>query len=316
MRSMKNMALLAALTAHGWVGATEVIRDCTHCPALVIIPAGQYVMGAPEAQSRDRSFGWGGPELDVTIGAAFGMGVSAVTRREWAAFIEATGYEMKPCVSIWQHLVGADARPSWQNPLFPDGSVQTDDHPVVCVGWPDAKAYVDWLSMHNDGRREYFLPSEAQWEYAARAGSAGPRPWPIGEACTHANVGDRRYHEGTGRAEFIDCDDGHSFSSPVDAFAPNAFGLRDALGNVWEWTADCWHPDHTRNPADGAPVTAALGGDCARRSMRGAGFPSGEWYVRFTSRGGDPVETRYPVIGFRVAASLTEAERAGARRPR
>ena len=316
MRNLTSVMIVSGLLAHGWADGAELTRDCEHCPALVVIPAGDYVMGAPEAESRDRSFGWGGPELAVNIASAFAMGVSAVTRREWAAFIDATGHQMKPCVSIWQHLVGADATPTWRDPLFPDGSVQTDDHPVVCVGWHDANAYVEWLSTQNGGAREYHLPSEAQWEYAARAGSTGPRPWSLEEACEHANVGDRRYHEGTGRAEFIDCDDGHSFSSPVDTFAPNAFGLRDVLGNVWEWTADCWHPDLSLNPADGAPVTAALGGDCARRSMRGAGFPSGEWYVRFTSRGGDPVETRYPVIGFRVAAGLTEAERAGARQPR
>ena len=316
MKNRATMLLFAAIMANGFATAGELIQDCAYCPPLVVIPAGQYVMGAPESESRNRSFGWGGPEVDVSIKSTFAIGVSAVTRGEWAAFIEATGYEMKPCVSIWQHLVGADARPSWRNPLFPDGSAQGDDHPVVCVGWPDAAAYVEWLTTQANGVREYFLPSEAQWEYAARAGSTGARPWPLKAACAHANIGDRRYHEGTGRAEFIDCDDGYSFSSPVDAFPPNAFGLRDALGNVWEWTSDCWHPDHMLNPADGKPVTAASGGDCERRTMRGAGFPSGEWYVRFTSRGGDPVETRYPVIGFRVAASLTDAERAGARRSR
>jgi formylglycine-generating enzyme len=177
------------------------------------------------------------------------------------------------------------------------------------VSWDDAQAYVDWLNVKAAGVRRYFLPSEAQWEFAARAGAAGRVPWtgPLEAACKNANIGDRRYHEAVGRPVFIDCDDGYAFTSPAGAFPANPFGLHDMLGNAWEWTADCWIEDHSQNPRDGAPVAAGHGGDCSRRTMRGAGFPSGEWYLRFTSRGGDPAGTRYPVIGFRVAATAAPA---------
>lgn len=282
----------------------EVFRDCDHCPPMAVIPAGSFVMGAPESESRDRAFGWGGPPVEVAV-PAFAIGVAEVTRGQWAAFVAATGYEPAPCVSIWQALVGRDAKPSWRDPLFPGGAAQDDDHPVVCVSWHDAQAYVDWLNSQAGGRHRYFLPSEAQWEYAARAGVEGSRPWdgPDDAACRFVNAGDRRYHAAVSRPTYIDCDDGFAFTSPVEAFAANRFGLYGMLGNAWEWTADCWFEDHTRNPRDGSAVTAAVGGDCARRTMRGAGFPSGEWYLRFTSRGGDPAGTRYPVIGFRVAAA-------------
>lgn len=305
------MRSLLALAALGFAGIAlgETFRDCHECPPMVVVPAGSYVMGAPESESRDRTFGWGGPPVEVAV-PSFAIGVTEVTRGQWAAFVAATGYEPEPCVSIWQAIVGRDARPSWRDPIFPGGAPQQDDHPVVCVSWNDAQAYVAWLEEAAGGKRRYFLPSEAQWEYAARAGATGALPWdgPAEAACRHANVGDRRYHEAVGRPTFIDCDDGHAFTSPVDAFPANPFGLHGVLGNAWEWTADCWFEDHAKNPRDGSPVTAAHGGDCARRAMRGGGFPSAEWYLRLTSRGGDPAGTRYPVIGFRVAAAATPAD--------
>jgi formylglycine-generating enzyme required for sulfatase activity len=273
---------------------------------MVWIEAGRFAMGAPESESRERRFGWGGPPVAVTLRERFALGVTEVTRAEWAQFIAASGYVMPNCVSIWQALVGKDPPPTWQDPRFPGGFTPGDDHPVVCVSWSDANAYVDWLNRTAKARLEFFLPSEAQWEYAARAAARGLRPWrgAVEQACRYANVGDRRYRNAVGRPEAIDCDDGFAYTSPVRHFAANAWGLYGMLGNAWEWTADCWFADHTRNPRDGAALTAALGGDCARRTMRGAGFPSSDWYLRFTTRGGDPLETRFPVIGFRVAARL------------
>jgi formylglycine-generating enzyme required for sulfatase activity len=289
-------------------GAQGPFVPCDRCPELVEVPPGRYVMGAPESESEGRRFGWGGPPVEVHIAAPFAIGTTEVTRAQWREFVQATGHDATPCVSIWQALVGTSPQPDWQDPRFPGGAAQGDDHPVVCVNWHDAQAYVAWL---NRGSREYefFLPSEAQWEYAARAGATGRTPW-VGAstaACAVANVGDRRYRDAVGRKEFIDCDDGYAFTAPVKAYAPNAFGLYGVLGNAWEWTADCWHPDHSRNARDGSAVPPAPDGTCERRTMRGAGFPSADWYARFTTRGGDPPATRFPVIGFRVAARRREA---------
>jgi formylglycine-generating enzyme required for sulfatase activity len=196
--------------------------------------------------------------------------------------------------------------------VWPGGVPQGgDDHPVMCIGWTDAQAYIAWLNTKAKDRR-YRLPSEAEWEYAARAGSTGRRPWdpptgpaPIEEACRHANIGDLNYRRYIDDLPSVACDDGYPFTAPVGSFPANAFGLVDMLGNAYEWTADCWVPEHTQNPKDGRPATADEGGDCSKRTMKGGGLSSADWYLRVSTRGADPVpRTRLVVIGFRVAADL------------
>lgn len=305
---------------------------------MLRIPAGRFTMGAPEADSQNRRFGWGGPPIEVRIARAFAMSRTEITRGQFAAFVAATGYAPDGrCRSIWEKRLAPDARPSWRDPLWPDGSAITDQHPAVCIGFGDAQAYANWLTRQAGGRRVYGLPSEAQWEYAARAGSRTPRYWdaptvaalPAGTAraaatrdagaprnasaardtataiddvCRHANVGDRRYHALFPEFPTFDCDDGYAFTAPVGSFPANAFGLQDMLGNAWEWVADCVTPDLSRHPRDGRAADIAVpGADCTRRAMRGAGFPSADFYVRASTRGGDPVPaTRLVVIGFRV----------------
>lgn len=271
---------------------------------MVEIPAGEGVVGESEPAS-GRRFGWGGPETPVRIARPFAMAKHEVTRASFAAFVTDTKHDMTaPCTTVWQAIVGADAEPTWRNPLYPGGHTQADDHPVICVGWHDAQAYVAWLNEQVENKRTYYLPSELEWEYAARGGRRDLAPWGknFRESCRFANVGDRRYEAEVG-SETVDCDDGFAFTSPVGSFPPNPFGLNDMLGNVWEWTHDCWYPDHARATGTEAPLIR--GGDCTKRVMKGAGFSSEAFYLTAATRGADPVPgTRLVLLGFRVAATL------------
>ena len=160
--------------------------------------------------------------------------------------------------------------------------------PVVKVEWRDAKAYAAWLSGKTG--KEYRLPSEAEWEYAARAGTTQRFAWGDRPGRNRANC------EGCGSAW-----DGRQ-AAPVGSFLANPFGLHDMLGNVWEWTEDCWTPSHTGAPADGGARPAPA--QCSGRVLRGGSFdlpPSG---MRVTSRTTSDAEVGEIFIGFRVARSL------------
>jgi formylglycine-generating enzyme len=310
---------LSLTTGDAWSATSDSalarasFRDCPQCPTMVRVPAGRFTMGAPESESQNRRFGWGGPPIEVRIRRPFAMARTEITRGQFAAFVADTGYAPDGrCRSIWEKRLPEGARPDWRDPLWPDGSGTSDEHPVVCIGHTDAEAYAAWLTRKAEGRRRYGLPSEAQWEYAARAGTRTARYWdgvanPLGaagEVCRHANVGDRRYGALFPEFPTFDCDDGFAFTSPVGQFAPNRFGLYDLLGNVWEWVSDCVTADLSNHPRDGRAVDVAIpGADCSKRAMRGAGFPSADFYLRATTRGGDPVpRTRLVVIGFRVVS--------------
>jgi formylglycine-generating enzyme required for sulfatase activity len=284
----------------------QTFKDCAECPEMVVIPPGTFTMGAPESESQNRKFGWGGPPIEVTIPRPFALAVTETTRAQFAAFVAATGYVQDGrCRSIWEKCLADPTQVSWRDPIWPSGEKQADDHPVVCIGFEDAQAYIAWLNGKAAGRRVYALPSEAQFEYAARAGTAGPRPWPgpVEEACKYANVGDESYLKVIPDYGAIACNDGYAFTSPVKAFPANAFGVHDMLGNVWEWVQDCRAEDLTATPRDGRPLEGPPA-DCKRRVLRSSGYSSADWYTRVTTRGGDPVPgTRLVVLGFRVVAT-------------
>lgn len=175
------------------------------------------------------------------------------------------------------------------------------------MSWEDAKAFAAWLSRKTG--RNYRLLTEAEWEYAARAGSSTARPWgeDPNQACTHANVGDlarsRIVSPGKGKrwARFHDCDDRYGYTAPVESYTANRFGLYDMLGNVWEWTEDCWNESYAGAPPDGS---AWLTGDCARRVVRGASWRLNPRSARSANRCRIIAGSRYVNFDFRLARTF------------
>ena len=186
---------------------------------------------------------------------------------------------------------------SWQSPGFN----QTDRDPVVCVSWDDAQAYAGWLA-HRTGQA-YRLPTEAEWEYAGRGGTTTARYW--GEtlelACENANVADfsaLAVHAGW---RVVKCQDGFAETSPVGQFRPNAFGIYDVLGNVLQWTQDCFHNSYVTAPTDGSAWTT---GNCSTHMARGSSFANEVSGVRTAARTYWDTDARIPMLGFRIARSF------------
>ena len=220
---------LSEVTAQNEVG--ERFRDCRSpiCPEMVVVPAGSFVMGVASEH-----YEWASPEHSVTIEMPFAVGVYEVTFAEWDACVDAGG-----C---------GDYRPGdrWGR----------ENRPVVLVSWEEAQGYVAWLSKTTG--ENYRLPSEAEWEYAARAGTRGFVPWDIDDLCEYTEYmnSDVACEDGYG------LDDGFLVTAPVGSFKPNGFGLYDVIGNVGEWTEDCWHDDYVGAPTDGS---AWVSGDCLEK---------------------------------------------------
>lgn len=288
-------ALASSAAAQNEAGGApgERWRDCDECPEMVTIPAGAFTMGSPasEAGRYERE----GPTRQVTIAAPFAIGIYEVTREEYARFVRATNRSSgeESCLVNEGHEWLDRAGQSWRTLAFP----QTVRHPVVCVSWNDAAAYASWLSQVTG--EDYRLPSAAEWEYAARAGTDTPWYWggAVEDQCLHANAAD----ETTDFPWRAACDDHHPKTSLVGLLRPNAFGLYDVLGNAWEWVRDCFHWSYAGAPADGA---AWEGEDCPARVMRGASWASSSKYLRTAHRAGERADFRSDYTGFRVARAI------------
>ena len=226
----------------------------------------------------------------------FALGRYEVTRAEYAAFAAATGRDPDSCFGY-----GVDRGPGtdWRSPGYP----QTDGHPVVCVSWDDARAYVRWLSRETGA--SYRLPSEAEWEYAARGGTTTRWYWggdSTGQ-CGNANGADAAARRRLGDWTWTQpCDDGRVFTAPVGTFGANGFGLFDVAGNAAEWVEDCWHDDYRGAPDDGRAWTS--GGDCDRRVQRGGSWSGGRTELSSTYRESPEYWSSSNYLGFRVARAL------------
>ncbi len=227
----------------------------------------------------------------------FSAGKFEVTRGQYRVFAEATGRSSDGCF-IWSRAdFEKDPAKDWRNP----GYAQDDTHPVVCVSWDDANAYARWLSQKTG--RAYRLLTEAEWEYAARAGTTTARFWgdTAGMSCGYANGADfttQVHVPGAAEWEIARCDDRFAYTAPVGSYRANAFGLHDMLGNVWEWTQDCWNESYSGAPADGS---AWVSGDCFLRVVRGGSWEDAPVGLRAAYRVGSPTVIRVYIRGFRVA---------------
>jgi len=271
------------------VDAGAILRDpfidgSGNGPAMVLIQTGRFEMGSPEherriamaAGSQKNWIGRETPQHWVGIERPFAMGRYPVTVGEWRVFVQASG---------WQH-----GEVNWESPGFP----QTELHPVVGVTWFDALQYVAWLSEAT-GKR-YRLPSEAEWEYACRAGSK--TAFNVGDTIStlQANFDGSFTYNGGPRGEF------RHGTTPVDLFAPNAWGLHDMHGNVWEWVQDVVHDNYEGAPGDGSAWE--LGGDQVRRILRGGSWLYNPRYLRSALRNGFSAVLSNDIVGFRVVREL------------
>ncbi len=258
-----------------------VFRDFPDGPELVVIPPGKFLMGSPGLEAE--RFEDEGPQHSVTIGYPLAVGRFPVTRGEFAAFVATTGHATPGGAFIWKETRWTlDPARDWRSPGFD----QTDRHPAVCVNWQDAQAYVAWLVQHTG--KPYRLLSEAEWEYACRAGTATRYwwgdPWDPAKANGANNVGK---------------------TTEVGAYPANDFGLYDMLGNAWEWVEDVWHDSYDGAPADGSAWTDGLGSNSdPDRVVRGGCWYGISWDLRSAYRGRNHPDDRDIYLGFRVARTL------------
>jgi sulfatase modifying factor 1 len=280
----------------------STFRDCANCPEMIVVPAGSFTMGSKPTGGWDTREV---PEHRVTIEKEFAVGVYDVTRAQYMDFVQATrrpaekGCDVVDPEARWI----TDHARDWRDPAFN----QTESDPVVCVSWEDAHAYVRWLNTRVASRQQpangerggpYRLLTEAEWEYAARAGSSTPYYWGAHASHEYANYGVEQCYpcgvEKRGKDHWY-------FTSPAGSFAPNVFGLYDMSGNVWQWTEDCMHYGYAGSPNDGS---VWAGGECKLRVLRGGSWLDPPGLITVTLRNPWAPDSRNNANGFRVARSL------------
>ena len=245
--------------------AGRVFRDCSTCPEMVVVPGGSFMMGSPDGE--DGRTASEGPVHRVTMADPFAAGVYEVTFEEW-----------DDCV----------AEGGCRGQRAADYGFGRGKRPVVAVNWDDAQQYVSWLSTKTG--QSYRLLSEAEWEYAARAGTATAYHTGESISTSHANFNGRWTGESF-RGEPL----------PVGTFPANAFGLHDVHGNVTEWVQDCWNDSYEGAPTDGGAWQV---GDCSSRILRGCSYMDRAGCLRSASRAGIEKAARSAAWGFRVARAL------------
>ena len=293
LRPMVLAGFLFGLPIQAHAAPKEIRDACQNCPVMVSIPHGRYQRGIPLNETRTEG---APPEYDeparpvhrVVVRHDFYMAKHHTTVGDFRAFVARTHYDAGAC---------------WKNP-FPDRP-QSDTDPVVCVDYAAAEAFARWIGSQT--KAHYRLPSEAEWEYAARAGTTASRYWGDNraDACGNANAADRslarKDHDNPNDpVVFFPCDDGYAYTAPAGSFAPNGFGLHDMLGNAWQWTRDCWNPHYGKTPATDS---AATKGDCDQRPIRGGSWSNMPITVRSGVRVGVGKSTQVPLIGFRLVRS-------------
>ena len=288
-RPTPSPALPAAVARPG-----TVLRDCPTCPLLTVVPTGRFEQGSAVGLPGSSRFEQ--PRHEVVIAGLLAMSSRTVTVGEFGEFAAATNREMQGCDTYdgeWRHRPKA----SWRDPGF----TQTAMHPVTCASWNDAVAYARWMSAKTAHR--YRLPTAAEWEYAARAGGEALQPWEASGqgACASANVADLSAGRRFPGWKVFACDDGYTYTAPVASFKANAFGLNDMLGNVLQWTEDCWHVDYVGAHADGS---ARVDGDCTDHELRGGSWFTSPAYVRASYRNHFAADYRTSSVGFRLVREL------------
>ena len=263
--ALLNVSPLTAAEERALKAGDTLRKECSDCPEMIVVPTGRFLMGSPAGEGRDEER----PQHVVTIARPFAVAKFELTFAEWDA-CAAHG----DCA---QHVS--------------DSGWGRGRRPVINVSWDDAQTYVKWLSRITG--KAYRLLSEAEYEYAARAGTDTVYPW-----------GHEIKLNGQAMANCDGCGGewDRKQTAPVGSFPANRFGLYDMVGNVWEWTEDCWNSSHQGAPADGS---ARIGGQCILRVVRGGSWNGSAGVLRSATRGGDSTGLRLIVLGLRVARTLS-----------
>lgn len=275
-------------------------------PGMVVLPVGRFAMGSGREDARQRASEL--PQHTVQFKRGFAMSRTEITVGQFRSFVDASGYRTHTrgnrSAPVYDERSGSIVERrgvTWRNDYA--GKTASDDLPVVHVSWEDAVAYAQWLSEQTGAR--YRLPSEAEFEYALRAGSSGMFPWPGQVPPKGAeNLTGARDASPSGRNwrnAFEGYGDGHWGPAPVGRFAANALGLADINGNVSEWVADCWHDSYARAPRDGS---AWVNPGCEKRVIRGGSWASSPDQSRSAFRAASAPDRTSPRLGFRVVREL------------
>jgi formylglycine-generating enzyme required for sulfatase activity len=284
----------------------ETFKDCPQCPEMVVVPAGQFTMGSPETEEGRSSNE--GPQHVRRFPEPFAVSKFHVTVDQFAAFQHATGHDAgESCWTLEDGKAENRNNRSWKNPGFP----QQGNHPVVCLNWPDAKAYIAWLSEKTG--KKYRLLTESEFEYAARAGSTTRYFFgeDASEFCRYGNGGDLTTKEALSswaQEKFhLPCRDGYVFTAPVGAFLPNAFGLHDMHGNAWTWVNECSSFNYRYSASDASPdATPYQLATCQYLNRRGGAWDSPQSKLRSAARFHSPPNFYYrgATSGLRIGRSL------------
>lgn len=275
--------------------------DCGDCPEMVRLSAGRFMMGSPLSETARKQTE--GEPRAVALQRAFAIGRYEISVEQYRAFLRATGDKAPSSCQIVVSFDVGDRIKVVQDASFeaqPNYEV-SDKHPAGCISWHDAQSYVAWLRRRTG--KPYRLPTEAEWEYAARAGTSTQFSFRDNEKdlCSHARFADLatpfswrnicRAPEGTKLG-----------ATPIGSFKPNAFGLHDMHGNVWEWVEDCWTSNAAEIPTDGSAYVRP--GLCEVGVVRGGSWAAGAFRLRSAARDLLQIGRRDQNMGFRVALSL------------
>jgi formylglycine-generating enzyme required for sulfatase activity/DNA-binding winged helix-turn-helix (wHTH) protein len=286
------------LEAHG-AAVVPTFRDCEDCPDMVALPAGEFLMGSPRAE-RGRQDVEGFPRR-VVIPKRIAIGKFEVTVDQFSAFVAETGIAAGNLCNVIvafdrATLIWGPPEASFRQPGFD----VVGSHPVVCVSWHEAQAYVAWLGRRTG--KPYRLPTEVEWEYAARAGTRTRYSFGDDETelCVYARFADLGsrfgWHDACRSATVT------YGPLPVGSLKPNPWGIFDMHGNAWEWVEDCWSPNALEIPTDGSALSRP--GNCEMGVVRGGSWAAASSRVRSAMRAPVPTTTHHYNNGFRVALSL------------
>lgn len=298
-RGFSIRAAVAGIALCGGLAATaqadedvgDTFTDCSVCPEMIVLPAGSFLMGSPESEPERRE---NEKQRRVTFAKPFAISPTPITWNQWEACVRDRWCEG---AAIDEALrLGMDGNP---NPNYRDYGRGT--RPAVGMSWFDAQHFVGWLNWKSDSDDDnYRMPSEAEWEYAARAGTTTTFPWGNELDYDYGNFGQRSDGLGghvEGRDQWLD------ETSPVASFPPNAWGVYDMHGNIFEWTQDCFQADLSSAPVDGSVNTE---GDCSVRVFRAGTYTSNAYMQRSARRGAPYKATARGrnYLGFRVVKTL------------